>query len=115
MPGSSYVPDRGDLVWLDFDPQAGKEGAELRSALVLSHLDYNHKTGRALFCLITTQAKGYPFEVALPPSPPVTGVVLADYLRNLDWRSCKAAYKGKAPAAVLSEVTDKLAALLEVK
>ena len=83
---SAYVPDRGDLVWLDFDPQAGREQAGRRPALVLSPKAYNQKVGLALLCPITSQVKGYPFETAIPPGLKVSGVVLADHVKNMDWR-----------------------------
>ena len=86
---SSYVPDRGDLVWLEFTPQAGSEQAGGRPALVLSPNTYNRKVGLALFCPVTSKTKGYPFEVLLPDGYAVSGVVLSDQLKSLDWRSRK--------------------------
>lgn len=80
------APDRGDLVWLNFSPQAGHEQAGHRPALVLSPERYNGRSSVALFCPITSRVKGYPFEVALPPAGKITGVVLADQVRSLDWR-----------------------------
>ena len=88
---AAYVPGRGELVWLDFTPQAGHEQAGRRPALVLSPTAYNKKSGLMLCCPVTNQAKGYPFEVAVQPaSGPVTGVILADQVRCLDWRARKA-------------------------
>ena len=107
-----YVPDRGHLVWLCFDPQAGHEQAGWRPALVLSPAAYNRRTGLALMCPVTSQVKGYPFEVALPPGLPVTGVVLADHVKNLDWEARQAQYKASAPAATLQEVVARLLPLL---
>jgi mRNA interferase MazF len=81
---SSYVPDRGDLVWLEFTPQAGSEQRGRRPALVLSPKTYNGKVGLALFCPVTSKIKGYPFEVKLPDGSEVSGVVLSDQLKSLD-------------------------------
>lgn len=106
------VPRRGDLVWLDFTPQAGHEQAGRRPALILSPESYNRKTGLAIACPITSQAKGYPFEVALPDDGPVAGVVLSDHVRSIDWRARRAERAGQARVATLGEVCGKLAALL---
>jgi len=107
-----YVPERGDLLWLTFDPQAGHEQAGRRPALVLSPAAYNRRANLALVCPITTQAKGYPFEVALPTGSPLSGVVLADHLKSADWTARRAAFVAKASADVLAEVTAKLRPLL---
>jgi mRNA interferase MazF len=107
-----YVPERGDLLWLTFDPQAGHEQAGRRPALVLSPVAYNRRANLALVCPITTQAKGYPFEVALPLGLPLSGVVLADHLKSADWAARRAQFAAKAPAAVLADVTAKLRPLL---
>lgn len=108
----AYTPDRGDLIWLSLDPQAGHEPAGRRPALVLSPRAYNSRVGLALVCPITSQAKGYPFEVALPADLPVSGVVLADQVKSLDWRARKAKRAGAAPPPTLEEVLGKLRALL---
>lgn len=108
-----YVPDRGDIVWLLFTPHAGHEQAGHRPALVLSPRTYGGKTGLALFCPITSKVKGYPFEVPLPAGSPVTGVVLSDQVKSLDWRARRARFACEAPPKVVSEVLDKLAVLLE--
>lgn len=108
-----YVPDRGEVVWLTFTPQAGHEQAGYRPALVLSPRSYNGKTGLGLFCPITSVVKGYPFEVALPVKGPVTGVVLSDQVKSLDWRAGRACFSSNAPRKVLSEVLEKLGLLLE--
>src|ERR1700757_1536595 len=89
-PKSKYVPERGDAVWITLDPQAGHEQAGRRPALVLSPSAYNGRVGLGLFCPITSQVKGYPFEVPLPDGSPVTGVVGADQVKSLDWRARKA-------------------------
>ena len=112
MVESPHVPDSGEIVWLAFSPQAGHEQAGRRPALVLSPRAYNRKTGLALFCPITSKAKGYPFEVALPSTGPVTGVVLADQVKSLDWRARRGAFAGQVPPSVLGEVLDKLEILL---
>jgi mRNA interferase MazF len=82
-----YVPQRGDVVWLDFHPQSGHEQTGRRPGIVISPREYNRKTGLAIFCPITSRSKGYPFEVAVAADSPVSGVVLTDQLRDLDWRA----------------------------
>ena len=106
-----YAPDRGDLVWLEFNPQAGHEQAGRRPALVISPGAYNRRVGLGLFCPVTSQVKGYPFEVALPSRLPVAGVVLSDQVKSLDWRARKARRIAKASPAVADEVLAKLATL----
>lgn len=86
MTSSSYVPNRGDIVWLNFNPQAGHEQAGKRPALVISPKQYNIKVGLALFQPITNKQKGYPFEVKLPDDIPITGVILSDQIKSLDWK-----------------------------
>lgn len=108
----SYVPRRGDIVWLDFDPQSGHEQWGRRPALVLSPERYNKAVGLALVCPITNRAKGYPFEVALPVSLDTTGVVLSDQIKSVDWRGRNAAHKDSAPDDVLDEVAARVVALL---
>src|SRR5215218_5783763 len=93
-------PDRGHLVWVSLDPQSGHEQAGRRPALVLSPASYNGPVGLAVFCPVTGKAKGYPFEVPLPAGLPVSGVVLADHIKCLDWRSRRAEFVGQAPEAV---------------
>lgn len=110
---SGYVPDRGDLVWLHFDPQAGHEQSGTRPALVVSPKAYNARVGLALFCPVTSQIKGYPFEVLLPVGSKVKGAVLSDQLKSLDWRIRKAKYAAKIPGAVLDEVVDRILALVD--
>ncbi|RRR76746.1 MAG: endoribonuclease MazF [Candidatus Viridilinea halotolerans] len=108
----SYLPQRGDIVWLTFNPQAGAEQAGRRPAMVLSPASYNGKVGLAIFCPITNQRKGYPFEVLLPDDLPVTGVVLSDQVKSLDWRSRNAQFACQAPEAVIVEVLQKVATLI---
>ena len=110
---SRYVPDRGDIIWLTFDPRAGHEQAGRRPALVLSPKAYNAKAGLALICPITSHQKGYPFEVGLPKQR-VSGVVLADQVRSLDWSARRATKAGRALDETLQEVIAKIAALLQL-
>lgn len=105
-----YVPDAGDLVWLHFTPQAGREQAGHRPALVLSPARYNSKTGLMLCCPLTTQIKGYPFEVVIGGDPP--GAVLADQVKSLDWRIRSAKRKGIISPAELAEVRAKIRVLI---
>lgn len=106
-----FVPDVGDIVWMEFSPQAGHEQAGHRPALVLSTAAYNNKTGTMLCCLMTTQIKGYPFEVIIQAEG-VSGAVLSDQVKNLDWRTRKATPKGKASDEELNEVRAKISSLL---
>ncbi|HEY7327351.1 MAG TPA: endoribonuclease MazF [Gemmataceae bacterium] len=109
---SGYVPERGDAVWITLDPQAGHEQAGRRPALVLSPSAYNGRVGLALLCPITGQAKGYPFEVAVPDDLPVSGVVLADQVKSLDWRTRKASQICSLPSDMVKRVIEKINALL---
>jgi len=109
---AAFVPDGGDLVWLTFDPQAGREQAGRRPALVLSPKIYNARSGLAVACPITNQAKGYPFEVAVPTGRGASGVILADHLRSIDWKARHAERLGHCTNEVLEEVRAKLAPLL---
>ncbi len=109
---SPYIPDRGDLIWISFSPQAGHEQAGRRPALVLSPRSYNAKVALALFCPVTNQAKGYPFEVVLPAGLAISGVVLADHVKSLDWQARRADYADTVPASVVDEVIKKLETLL---
>jgi mRNA interferase MazF len=110
---TGYIPGRGDIVWLDFDPQAGHEQSGRRPAFVLSPGAYNGKTGIMLCCPITSQLKGYPFEVPVEGSTAVRGVILADQVKSLDWQVRRAQKKGRVAPAVLEEVVDKVKAILE--
>ena len=106
-----FVPNRGDAVWLQFNPQAGHEQAGRRPALVLSPAAYNAKVGLAILCPITSQVKGYPFEVRIRGER-VEGVVLSDQVKSLDWRVRQAQLIERVPEAVIEEVFQKLATLL---
>ncbi|MSR31730.1 MAG: endoribonuclease MazF [Gemmataceae bacterium] len=109
----AYIPERGDAVWITLDPQAGHEQAGRRPALVLSPSSYNGRVGLALFCPITSQVKGYPFEVPLPAGMPVTGVVVADQVKSLDWRARKVTRIGIVAKEVVAQVLQRLEKLLE--
>ena len=108
----AFVPETGDFVWLTFDPQAGREQAGRRPALVLSPRIYNAKSGMALACPITNRSKGYPFEVAVPAGQAVTGVILADHVKSVDWKARRAEKVGRCPTEVIDEVRARLAPLL---
>lgn len=109
----SYVPDRGDLVWLEFTPQAGNDQRGKRPALVLSPKSYNRKVGLALISRVTSKIKGYPFEVQLPDKSAVSGVVLSDPLKSLVWRSRTVKYIKRASSDVMAMVTARVLPLLE--
>jgi mRNA interferase MazF len=108
----AYVPDRGEVVRISFDPQAGHEQAGTRPALVLSPKAYNDRVGLALLCHITTRIKGYPFEVRIPEGLPVAGVILADQVKNFDWHARDAQFWCKLQAVTYREVMSKLGTLL---
>jgi mRNA interferase MazF len=107
-----YVPDRGDVVWIQLNPQAGHEQAGHRPALVLSPAAYNGRVGLALLCPITSQAKGYPFEVPVPDGLRASGVILSDQVRSLDWRARRATFLDRVPEPVTVEVLRKLHSLV---
>lgn len=113
MVAREYVPDAGDLVWIDFTPQAGREQRGRRPAAVLSPRRYNESAGLAVMCPITSQIKGYPFEVALPAGGRVRGVILSDHLKSLDWRERKAEKAGRLAPSILSEVLERVSSLLQ--
>jgi mRNA interferase MazF len=107
------VPERGDVVWLEFNPQAGSEQAGRRPALVISPRSYNRRVGLALACPITSRLKGYPFEVELPPGLEARGAILCDQIKSLDWRARCALRLGSVPDAVMQEVTARILALVD--
>jgi mRNA interferase MazF len=109
---NEYVPDRGDLVWLQFNPQAGHEQAGKRPALVISPAAYNGKVGLSLLCPVTSKQKGYPFEVLIPQDLPIEGVILVDQIKSLDWQSRQAAFISKVPQETLLEVISKIDLLI---
>ena len=106
------MPDRGDLVFLDFDPVRGHEQAGIRPALVLSPVSYNSKVGLALVCPITSRAKGYPFEVALPPGLAITGVILTDQVKSISWPHRNVSYRDSLPVPVFRQVVSNILGLL---
>jgi mRNA interferase MazF len=112
MKSGSYVPDRGDIVWLNFTPQAGHEQREKRPALILSPKMYNEKTSLCLCLPITAKVKGYPFEVALPSKLEVQGVVLSDQIKNLDFTAGEITFVCKAPSSVIDLVQKNVLALV---
>ena len=112
MVKKSYVPQRGDVVWITLNPQSGHEQAGRRPAMVLSPGIYNEKVELAILCPITNQIKGYPFEVLMPDGLPVNGVILADQIKSLDWRVRNAEWICTLPSRVVVEVLQKLGILL---
>lgn len=109
---SSYVPRRGDAVWVDFNPQAGHEQAGHRPAVVLSPASYNSTVGLAILCPITNRVKGYPFEVAIPSGQEVTGVILADQLKSVDWRARNVELICSLPMTTVDTVLQRVQTLL---
>ncbi|MEK7398726.1 MAG: endoribonuclease MazF [Candidatus Poribacteria bacterium] len=107
-----YVPQRGDIVWITLNPQAGHEQSGRRPAVVLSPSTYNDKVGLAILCPITSQVKGYPFEVLIPVGLPITGVVLSDQVKNLDWRARNAEFICTLPIKTVNEILSKLGTLI---
>ena len=107
----SYVPDRGDIVWLNFTPQAGHEQRGTRPAIIISPKIYNKKTNLALCCPITSNIKGYPFEVVVKGKK-IDGVILSDHLKNLDWKAREIKFIEKASTLVLTECIDKISTLI---
>lgn len=110
---AEHVPERGDIAWLQFTQQAGHEQTGRRPALVISPRTYNRKVGLALVCPITSQVKGYPFEVLLPKGLKATGAILCDQIRSLDWRARRAERLCPAPREVVAEATAKIVALVD--
>jgi mRNA interferase MazF len=108
----AYVPGCGDVVWISLSPQAGREEAGRRPAVVVSPQSYNGKVGLAILCPVTGQVKGYPFEVLIPTGLVVTGAILSDQVKSLDWRARKAELICTLPSETISEVLEKLATLL---
>ena len=112
MVKKKYIPDRGDIVWLDFNPQSGHEQKGRRPAIVISPALYNEKTNLAIFCPITTQIKGYPFEVNVSEKK-IEGVVLADQVKSLDWKQRNAKFIVKSKDDVTNLVLQKLSLLIK--
>ena len=107
-----YVPERGDAVWITLNPQAGHEQAGRRPALVISPKSYNSKVGLAILCPVTSQVKGYPFEVLVPEGLPIAGAILSDQVKSLDWRARNAELICSLSDQVTGEVLEKLGTLL---
>ena len=111
----AYIPDSGDIVWITFDPQAGHEQAGRRPALVLSPAAYNGKVGLVILCPITSHVKGYPFEVVIPEGLEISGAILSDQVKSLDWKARKAEFDCKLPSDAYNEVVQKLSTLIRQK
>lgn len=109
----SYEPERGDIVWIVFNPQSGHEQAGRRPAIVLSPQKYNSRSGLIICCPITSQEKKYPFEVKIPPGLIISGVILADQVKSLDWRARQAEFVCKLPQSAIEEVADKISLLIK--
>jgi mRNA interferase MazF len=109
-----FVPDRGDAIWITLNPQAGHEQEGHRPAVVLTPRAYNEAVGLVVACPITSQVKGYPFEVVIPAGLAVSGAILSDHVKSLDWRARKAAPICPLPAATLAEVLAKLGILISL-
>lgn len=110
----NYIPQRGDIVWLNFQPQAGKEQSGRRPSVVLSNSNYNKIVGLAILCPITSKVKGYPFEVALPDKFPISGVILVDQIKSLDWRIRKAEFIGKLDKITMDKIAGLLGKIIEI-
>jgi mRNA interferase MazF len=112
MAKQNYVPDRGDVVWIDFSPQAGHEQGGRRPGVILSSAIYNGRVGNAVVCPVTSQVKGYPFEVPIPLGLPVGGVILADQVKCVDWRARQASFLCQLPPAVVDIVAAQVISLI---
>jgi mRNA interferase MazF len=110
--GPSGVPERGDIVWIDFDPAVGHEQRGRRPALVVTPRSYNQAANRALICPITSRRRGYPFEVEIPSGLTVDGVILSDHVKSLDWRARGAEPCCRLSQELVNEVLARLGALL---
>jgi mRNA interferase MazF len=109
----AYIPKKGDIIWINFNPQSGREQMGRRPALVISPNIYNHKVGLIVVCPITTKVKNYPFEVKIPDSLTISGVVLADQVKSLDYRTREAEFVCKIPSETLAEVIIMITAVLD--
>jgi mRNA interferase MazF len=107
-----YIPQKGDLIWIDFDPQSGHEQSGRRPALVISPESYNKKVGLLILCPVTSRIKNYPFEVKIPENHKISGVILSDQVKSLDFQARHAAFCCKAPKETMQEVLGKVSALL---
>ena len=111
--GSPYAPSRGEIVWLQFAPQAGHEQSGRRPAVIISPREYNQRVGLCLCCPVTSQVKGYPFEVELPRGLEITGAVLCDQVKSLDWKARHAALIGPLPVGLVKEIQAKILVLVQ--
>ena len=111
MVREQYVPERGDIVWLNFNPQSGHEQKGKRPAVVISPKEYNQKTGLGLFCPITSKIKNYPFEVSMK-NQKITGVVLSDQIKSLDWNTRSIEFITKETPEIVDEIINKISLLL---
>lgn len=109
-----YIPDRFDIVWLIFNPQAGREHSGKRPAIVLSPKKYNEKVGLAVFCPITSKKKGYPFEVQINIKGKVNGVILSDQIKSLDWRKRDVQFIARTDYKIMTQVTEKISLLIKL-
>ena len=109
----AYVPECGDVIWIDLNPQSGMNN-QRRPAVVLSPGNYNEKSGLVILCPVTSKIKGYPFEVIIPPDFPISGAILSDQIKSLDWHVRNAEYIFSLPDGIISSVLKKLALLLSI-
>lgn len=105
---SNYIPERGDIIWLDFSPQLGREQRGRRPAIVLSHKIYNEKTDLSIICPVTTKIKGYPFEIHLPQNSKTQGVIISDQIKSLDWKYRNAEFIEKLTPEIIEAVLAKI-------
>ncbi len=110
----TYFPERGDVIWIYLNPQSGHEQTGRRPALVISPVTYNFKVGLALLCPITNQKKGYPFEVDIPQNMPISGVILSDQIKCVDWKARNADFICKLDSTIIGEVLNKLSTLISI-
>lgn len=110
----SYIPKRGDAIWINFDSQSGREQSGRRPALVLSPSAYNSKIGLVIICPITNQSKGYAFEVEIPKNLKIKGVILSDHVKSADWRTRNIEFICRVPEEIVEDVIEKLDTLLKI-
>jgi len=113
-PSEAYCPDEGDIVWIDFDPQKGHEQRGHRPALVLTPLAYNRRVRLCVLCPITTEVKGYPFEMPVPPGGTTIGAVLCDQVKNMSWAERRCRFIERAPVGLIDHIRAKVKALLKI-
>ena len=111
---AKYVPRAGDIIWVDFDPQAGREQAKRRPALVITEESYNRASGLVVVCALTSRRKGYPFELPVTVDK-LPGAVLVDHIKSFDWIARNATFHSKAEPALLNKVRAYLAVLLGMR